>query len=116
MDTNNTVFLDEEDLGVGTQGVDLVVSEMTSEAIDYVPLVGDVATGVDVCLTVSTLLEGDDVPAVGWFGRLPNVGGERRSGKGGENAESEGGKVVGEHVNNAGNGYRYGRTLRLEGD
>ena len=64
MDTDNTVLLDKTDLGVGTQGADLVVSEMTSEAIDYVPLVGDVATGVDVGLTVSTILEGDDILAI----------------------------------------------------
>ena len=105
MDTDDTVFFDSVNLRVETQGAELVVVEKTSEAVDQsAPLVGDIATGVDVDPTISTFLEGNNVSSAGGARCSPDLDGGRRSGEGGENAESEGGKVPGEHPGNTGIG------------
>jgi hypothetical protein len=101
---DGSVLLDRKGIVVGAQVADLGVGEMTGEAINYFPAVGDVSAEVDVGLDISTLLEGNDVPPWDGIGHFPNLDEGRRSGESGENAESEGDKVLGEHFNNAGDG------------
>ena len=96
-----TFFLDRGNVGVGPQFLDLRLGEITSEAVDDVPLVGGRERAY-VGFTVNTILEGDNVsPCNGLLG-LPNLDEGRRGGESGESAESENEEVLGEHADDAG--------------
>ena len=101
---DDTVLLDGSDVGVGPQSLDLGRGESTSKAVDDVPLVGDrggplnLGECVDVGLTVSTILESDDVSPGNGLPGLVHLEEGRRSRESGENAESENDEALGEHV------------------
>jgi len=101
---HDTILFNGENIGVGPQNLDLGHREKTSKAIDDVPLVGDrrgtarLTTGVDVGLTASILLEGDNISSGNRLLSLMHLDEGRRCRESRENAESEDDEDLWEHA------------------